>query len=251
MLYVLKVVYQTFFLPPGLFIILFLILAGWLWRRRQRRHATALLTLTLLLYLCSIPFVSAPLVRSLESCHTPPAAVSGDVIIVLGGGATLDTPNLSGQGHLGGHAASRLLTAVQLHHRFQLPIIVSGGQVFAHTGTEADITRRILLDLGVPDSIILVENLSRNTTENAQLSKKIMEQRGLRHPILVTSAFHMPRSVLQFAKAGVDVIPYPSDYQVNVIGSITFFDFVPDAGALSHVSLAFKEYIGLAVVRWY
>ena len=163
----------------------------------------------------------------------------------------MDTPNLSGQGHLSSHAANRLLTAAQLYHKYHLPIIVSGGKVLETTGTEAEIAHHILLNLGIPEDKILVESQSRNTTENALFSKKIMEQRSLSHPILVTSAFHMPRSVLQFAKAGISVTPYPADYQTNVNGQFTMFDFVPSGEALKNMSLSLKEYIGLAAVKWY
>lgn len=251
MLYVIKILYQTFLVPPGLFIILFLALAGWQYRHRQKKIALALVLLTMLFYWSTTSFVADSLIRSLESRYTPPSTVNGDVIVLLGGGATMDTPNLGGQGHLSSYAANRLLTAVQLYNKYHLPIVISGGKVLENTGTEAEIARHILLTLGIPDNQILVENQSRNTTENAQLTKKIMEQHDLRHPILVTSAFHMPRAVLQFEKAGLVVTAYPADYQTNVHGNITAFDFVPSSGALQNLSLATKEYIGLAAVKWY
>ncbi len=251
MLYSLKVIYQTFFVPPGIFLILFLSIVFWLYRRRQKKTATLLLAVTTAFYLCCIHFISDPLIRSLESYHTPPATVNGDVILLLGGGATMDTPNLSGQGHLSSHAANRLLTAAQLYNKYKLPILVSGGKVLASTGTEAEIARLILLDLGIPDTDIIVESQSLNTTQNAQFSKKIMEQHNMSHPILVTSAFHMPRSVLQFEKVGVTVTAYPADYQTNVQQTLTVFDFVPSGSALESLSLSVKEYIGLAAVKWY
>ena len=250
MLYIIKIIYSTFFLPPGIFIIALLCLTIRLFRHR-RKIAAMLLVLTTLFYFSTISVVSDPIIRSLESRHPPEATVSGDVIILLGGGATMDTPNLGGQGHLSSHAANRLLTAAQLYHKYKLPIIVSGGKVLETTGTEAEITRLILLDLGIPDNKILVENQSRNTTENALLSKKIMEQHNVIRPILVTSAFHMPRSVLQFAKAGITVTPYPADYQTNVTSQLTIFDFIPSAEALKNISLSAKEYIGLAAIKWY
>lgn len=250
MLYILKVIYSTFFVPPGIFIILLLALTLRLYRR-QRHSATLLFTFTLFFYLCTIPALGDPLIRSLESRYSPPTAFNGDVIVLLGGGATMDTPNLDSHGHLSGYAANRLLTAAQLYHKYQLPIIVSGGKVLETTGTEAEISRMLLLGLGVPDGNIIVENQSLNTTQNAEYSKKLLDTYGFSRPILVTSAFHMPRAVIQFHKVGVTVTPWPTDYQANVHSKLTWFDFVPASGALTNIALSTKEYLGLAAVKWY
>lgn len=250
MLYVLKVIYSTFFVPPGLFLVLLFVLAAKLYRR-QRESAAILCVITILFYLCTIPAIADPVIRSLESRYLPPAAFSGDVIVLLGGGATMDTPNIEGHGHLCGSAANRLLTAAQLYHKSHLPIIASGGKVLETTGTEAEISRTILLGLGVPADKILVENQSLNTTQNAEFSKRMLDSHGFKQPILVTSAFHMPRAVLQFQKAGVIVTPWPTDYQANVHSLVSWFDFVPSSGALTTIALAVKEYLGLAAIKWY
>jgi uncharacterized SAM-binding protein YcdF (DUF218 family) len=250
MLYVLKVIYSTFFVPPGIFLVLLLALVIRLFRR-QRNSATLLLGFTIFLYLCTISAVADPVIRSLEARYTPPAAFSGDVIVLLGGGATMDTPNIDGHGHLSGYAANRLLTAAQLYHKYKLPILTSGGKVLETTGTEAEISRTILLSLGVPDDKIIVENQSLNTTQNAEYSKKLLDSYGFSQPVLVTSAFHMPRAVLQFHKAGLKVLPWPTDYQANVHSLVSWFDFIPSSGALTNIALSTKEYIGLAAIKWY
>ncbi|WP_333594253.1 hypothetical protein [Anaerospora hongkongensis] len=59
------------------------------------------------------------------------------------------------------------------------------------------------------------------------------------------------RAILQFQKAGVIVIPWPTDYQANVHSLISWFDFVPSSGALTNIALASKEYLGLAAIKWY
>ncbi len=250
MLYVLKVIYATFLIPPGIFLVLLLALVIRLYRR-QRQSALLLLSFTIFFYLCTIPAVADPVVRSLEARYTPPTVFSGDVIILLGGGATMDTPNIDGHGHLSGYAANRLLTAAQLYHKYKLPILTSGCKVLETTGTEAEISRTILLGLGIPDDKIIVENQSLNTTQNAKYSKKLLNSYGLSQPLLVTSAFHMPRAVLQFQKEGVPVTPWPTDYQANVHSLISWFDFVPSSSALTTIALSIKEYLGLAAIRWY
>jgi len=249
-LYLIKFIYQTFLLPPGLFIVLFLFLA-WRIKRKNPGIAQKIGVLTLAFYLFSTPLVGDRLIHSLESRYQPSSPTGGDVIIMLGGGATLDTPNLNGKGHLSGSAANRLLTSLQLYQKLKVPIIISGGKVFQDTGGEAEIARHILIGAGVPAKKILLEDQSLNTTENAQYTKKVLEKHHYRDPILVTSAFHMLRSVEQFAKAGVKVRPYPTDYYTNMEQRFDFHQLIPSAGALDDVSRALKEYLGLLAIKWY
>jgi uncharacterized SAM-binding protein YcdF (DUF218 family) len=249
-LVLIKFLYISFLLPPGLFIAALAWLCVWLHRRRQR-GAGVLAVITILLYAISTPLVGDTLMRSLESRYSPPATVSGDVIVMLGGGATADTPNVHGAGHLMGFAANRLLTAAQLHYLTGAPVIISGGQVFANSGKEAEIGRHILRGLGVDDTKIIVEGQSLNTTDNARFTKQILAERGFVSPVLVTSAFHMERAVQQFAKFDVSVTPYPTDYQTNIRFIFEWNMLWPRADAFYNTQLAVKEYLGLMAVRWF
>lgn len=250
MLVLIKFLYITFLLPPGLFIALLTILCLWLFRRR-RQGAGALAVITGLLYLISTPLAGDWLMRSLESRYQPPPHVTGDVIVMLGGGATADTPNVHGQGHLTGFAANRLLTAAQLHYLTGAPVIISGGQVFANTGKEAEIASHILQGLGIAADKIIVEGQSLNTADNAKYTARILAARGFASPILVTSAFHMERSVAQFAKYQVPVAPYPTDYQTNTRFVFEWYQLWPRADAFYNSQLAVKEYLGLMAVNWF
>ncbi|WP_017812023.1 YdcF family protein [Paenibacillus shenyangensis] len=245
MLYVIKFLY-SFVLPPGLFIILLLAMSIWLWRR-QLRQALILLVMTILLYLSTTGLVSDALIGSLEQRYAPPASIQGDVIVVLGGGATQGTPDIDGQGNLSGAAGNRLITAVRLYRQTGLPIIFSGGQVFADSGNEADIARRQLIGMGIPAKDILAENQSLNTEQNAVNTAALLQQKKWSHPVLVTSAFHMPRSVVEFQRAGLAVQPYPTDYWVSQPEAMYPGKFSPSGGAMSSTSTALKEYLGLLV----
>ncbi|WP_144350993.1 YdcF family protein [Sporomusa termitida] len=250
MLVLIKFLYITFLLPPGLFIAILTMLCLGLYRRRQQ-GAGALAVIAVLLYLISIPLVGDWLMRSLESRYQPPPRISGDVIVMLGGGATADTPNVHGQGHLTGFAANRLLTAAQLHYITGAPVIISGGQVFANTGKEAEIARHILLGLGIAADKIIVEGQSLNTADNAKYTTMILAAEGFTSPILVTSAFHMKRSVAHFAKYQVAVVPYPTDYQTNTKFIFEWHQLWPRADAFYNSQLAVKEYLGLMAVNWF
>jgi len=250
LIYFIKFLYSTFLFPPGSIIIALLLLCVYL-SRRHAGLAKIVIMLTLIFYVTTISLVGDQLIGSLEGQYQPPSDARGDVIIMLGGGATLDTPNVYGQGHLSGFAANRLLTCAQLYHKLNLPILVSGGKVLETTGSEADIAKVILKGLGVPEDKIIVENQSLNTTENAQYTKILLKEYGFIQPILVTSAFHMERSVLQFKKVHLSVIPYPTDYQTNLHSKFQPHQLWPSASALLNVSLALKEYVGILVVKWY
>lgn len=250
LIYFMKFLYSTFLFPPGSIIIALLALAVYLYRR-QPGAAKILVAVTLFFYVFTISFVSDRLIGSLERKYQPPTQVSGDVIVMLGGGATLDTPNVHGLGHLSGFAANRLLTAAQLYHVLHIPIVVSGGKVLATTGSEADIAKVILMGLGVPSEAIIAENKSLNTTENAKFTKIVMQERGFTQPILVTSAFHMKRSIMQFNKVDLAVTPYPTDYQTNLETRFQPHQLWPSAVALVDASLALKEYLGILAINWY
>ena len=243
MIYFLKFL-ASLILPPGIFFVLLTLLTFYLWTR-CRRAAQFLGIVTVCFYLLSTGYVGDHLLLSLEQRYQPPEDVQGDVIIMLGGGATMDSPDIDGVGNLSGSAANRLLTAVRLERRLATPIILSGGQVFADTGREADIAERIARQLGVSPDKIYVENQSLNTRQNAQYVKRIMDENGFTRPILVTSAFHMERSVLNFTRAGVQATPYPADYSVSREIGLYFNKFTPSAGGLTNSCIFFREWLGI------
>ena len=206
----------AFLMPPGIFLLLFFFLSFLLWRKRVKGIAAALFFADIVFYALSTQMVSSALMRNLESAYLPPENPAGDVIVVLGGGATQDTPDMDGRGGLTDGAANRLLTAARLYRRLHVPVLVTGGQVYADSGAEALVARRLLLGLGVPEMDIITETESKTTGQNAQYTAAILKERGLARPLLVTSAFHMKRSVLNFEKQGVAVTPFPTGYRVNV-----------------------------------
>lgn len=127
-------------------------------------------------------------------------------------------------------------------------LITSGnGNLIPGAFREAAWAKTQLLQLNVPDSAILIENNSKNTLENARFSKVLIEQKHLPPPyLLVTSAFHMRRSLMIFKKAGIAVIPYPCNY-VAGRGRIDPAAFMPDAQALFTWNYYVKEVIGYVV----
>ena len=238
-------------LPPGIFIVALFALAWYAWKRRgEQRLAALLFALTFVIYLLCTWFVAERSLGWLEQAYLPPAEPKGDVIIMLGGGAMPDSPDVDGVGALCSSPANRLLTAVRLQRKLGVPILLSGGQVYEDTGAEAKIARRMLIDLGVPEEQILVETRSINTTQNARYSAEILRAHGLTHPILVTSAFHMKRAVLNFEKQGIDVVPYPADYQVTHHPVFHYTKLRPQTEALLDNVTVLQETLRTLVTRY-
>ena len=250
MIYILKFG-AAWILPPGIFILAMIGIAVYLWKKRHQHRAAGLLAaLSLALYLLSIGAVADRLMGSLEQTYEVPAHPEGDVIVMLGGGAIADVQDVDGVGMLAQSPSSRLLTTLRLHRLYNLPILLAGGQVFSDTGSEAEIARRVLRSLGVPGEMIYVETHSRTTGQNARYSAEILRREGFAHPILVTSAFHLPRAVLNFEKEGVAVTPYPTDFWVSGNPQLYALKFAPNASALLTNTVFLQEKLRTFITRY-
>jgi uncharacterized SAM-binding protein YcdF (DUF218 family) len=246
-MFAVKKALAAFLLPPGIFVILLLLSGVWAIVCQKVRSGSLCLLLALLIWLSAIAPVTHSLLRALESPFELPGNLSGDVIIVLGAGNLPGVADLSGKGFPDGETLTRLLTAVRIQQRLQVPVLISSGQVFPNTSAGAVVARRILLDLNIPAEQILIEEKSRDTAENALYSKEICERRGFSHPLLVTSALHMRRALMMFKGAGLEVTPVPAGFKTVDHPSYAWHDFLPGANAMRSAALALHEYLGL----WY
>lgn len=190
------------------------------------------------------------LIRPLENrfpVPRPPAAVDG--IIVLGGAVD---PRLSldrGQPAVN-QAADRLIALPALARRYpgaKLVFTGGSGSLAEPDGREAPVARTLLVEtLGLPADRLLFEGESRNTAENAVLSRRLAAPRAGETWLLVTSAAHMPRAVGVFRAAGWPVLAYPVDFRSRTDGPFLRFDL---RTGLDLVTEAAKEWAGL-VVYW-
>ncbi|MFM7579622.1 MAG: YdcF family protein, partial [Microcystaceae cyanobacterium] len=113
-------------------------------------------------------------------------------------------------------AGDRVLYGAKLYREGQAPwVIASGGRISWLSGgsPEAQDMAELLTFLGVPPDNILQDPLSLNTEQNAKNVQKIVQEKGLKKLLLVTSAFHMTRAQLIFTKLGMDVLPAPTDFR--------------------------------------
>lgn len=196
--------------------------------------------------------VAAPLMRSLESRYAPLSIAEtpqADAVVVLTGMVTplspqRDRPEFSS-------AVDRILAGVDLLKNRKAPLImVTGGSgLLSQLGEpEASVLKTWLMQQGVPETQIIAESNSRNTAENATETAAIAKQRGIKKVILVTSAFHMWRSVLCFEKAGLEVVAFPVDYYIptEFPGVEAVF---PHSAGMTVTSMALKEYAGVIAYR--
>ena len=165
-------------------------------------------------------------------------ASRADAIVILGGGMGANT-NVYKYAEMGG-GADRVWHAARLWKAGKAPVLVASGTGELHS------TVPLLRDLGIPDTAIVVEDKARNTEENAKfVEEKVGEGKRV---LLVTSAWHMRRSMLMFKKyaPNLEIIPAATDYEVLVrIGNgFVLDDLMPSADYLMANSAYFKEYIG-------
>ena len=242
----------SWILPPGIFILMFWGAAWYVWRKyRDRKLALFIFGVTFAFYLLCTAWLADILMGSIEAKYSPPDELSGDVIIMLGGGAIADVPDVDGVGALCAAPANRLLTVARLQKKLNVPVLFSGGQVYADSGAEALIARRVLMSLGVKPEVILIENKSVNTRQNAAYSAKLLQEWGFKKPILVTSAFHMNRAVLNFEQVGLKVVPYPTDYTVSRRPVFHFTKLRPQTEALWDNVTVLQEKLRTLVTRFF
>ncbi len=224
-------------------------LAGGRFSRAGRR--IALLAIVLLLAIGILP-LGAWLIEPLEDRFPPPPeempAPYG--IIVLGGAIDDELGRARNQVSLQ-EGAARLTEAVALARRYpQARIVYTGGSnSLTHAdSTEARDAGKLLAALGVDPARIQLEDRSRNTDENARFTSDQVHPEASQAWLLVTSAWHMPRAMGLFRKAGFNVVAYPVDYRSQGGPGDWRLNGETTRG-LGLFDLAVHEWIGLAAYR--
>jgi uncharacterized SAM-binding protein YcdF (DUF218 family) len=247
-----------FIYPLGLSCVL-LIWAFFLALRRSRLAAIPIVLSLAILAIASNPRISDALFKSLEWQNLPPQELpTADAIVVLGGATrSISPPRVMPD--LNEHG-DRIIYAAKLYKDGKAPLIIlSGGRIqwYGKEESEAKDMARLLELTGVPQEAIIRENKSLNTYENAIFTKKILEAKGLKKILLVTSAFHTPRSLKIFARQGIEAIPAPTDFLISEQKILQhdyslearIFSYLPDAESLYYTNKAIKEYIGTLIYR--
>ncbi len=220
-----------------------------------RRHvqaglALALTALALLAVAATTPLgllLVAPLEDRFPEPPTDLAAPDG--IIVLGSAVYDEISSARGQAVLA--EGDRATEAAILAKRYPAArVVYSGGSgsLIPTVSTEALAAKRLLADLGVDEARVTLEDRSRNTDENARFTAALVHPQPSQRWLLVTSAFHMPRAMGAFEKAGFNVIAFPVGYRTLGGGHGLLWE-TDSARTLRTFEIALREWIGLAAYR--
>jgi uncharacterized SAM-binding protein YcdF (DUF218 family) len=250
-MFVLKQFLKQLILPPVPWMLaLVLVLLFW-----HRPWARKMLFFTL----CGILILHSGLINAwlrypLESRYEPlldpTAAEPYDAIVVLTS-ASIPAGGLAPFPTIDESMFRRLEEAYRLYKIHPKPIVLSGGHVdpFTPDRNENKIGREYLLRWGVPQHHVRGEAKSRDTFESAVEVGKLLKQQKWRRYLLVTSAVHMPRSMLAFAARAPEPIAAPGDFTVRE-RTLSPLDFAPTAAAARSMALTIHEYVGLANYYW-
>ena len=239
------------FSPSNCLLLLSLLGLALAWGKRRRTG----LTLTTIGLLGFVLWGGSPIgsvmIDRLEDRFPQPRTLPDQIagVIVLGGSVDPLLTAYWGQPALNGRA-ERLTEGVALARRYpDAPLAFTGGgplTVNDKPYTEADVAALFFKEQGVTNPIIL-ERHSINTHENATLLAKLLPKDRTGPWILVTSSYHMPRSVGVFRAAGVDILPYPVDYKSIPELSGWWYQI---AGSAESADFAAREWVALLVYYW-
>ncbi|MGE3622427.1 MAG: YdcF family protein [Bdellovibrionales bacterium] len=187
------------------------------------------------------------LLRPLENRFHAVTPEKVDGIVVIGSDESPTLTEIRSQ-PVAREGASRYLKFAALARQYpNAKLVYAGGSpiVAPVPGklTNADVAREAMESIGLPVDRITFEGKSRNTYENAVNAAAIVHPRPDEKWLLVTTAFHMPRAMGCFRKAGWNVYAAPSNYTTTgALNSDLNFDF---AGHLGEMNAAVREYYGL------
>jgi len=223
---------EMFLLPSVFVLVLILIGIILIFRKKRGKLGKILIILGILLYyLFSITPVADLIISPLEKQYQPAQKEElnkADKIVLLLGGKESDVLR-----------ASEVLRLYNL----QSAIIISGRDPLSPKIEEAKEVKDFLVERGIPSENIILEDKSRTTKESAENLKNLVVEEPF---FLVTSAYHMPRSMESFQKMGANPIAAPADFKIKE--SYDILDFFPNAENLRNSDIALHEYFG---ILWY
>jgi len=247
-MFILSKLFTAFVLPPGIFILVLLGAAMW-----AKRFRFFFFLCAIALYSLSTPFLAAKLLSPLETPYRVFNAPlqAPDAVIVLGGGVIQGQPLA-----LPGDGLKRALAGIGLAKTYDVPLVYTGGGDKQLTEAQgfAQSLDAIFTPFGIAFSEtgegfrIILEDRSRDTYENAVLTRALFGETP--RIVLVTSAYHMKRGVTLFEHAGFEVVPYATDFKLDVPHEESWRDYTPSFGNLARSYLALHEYAGmLSLIR--
>lgn len=250
-IYIISKLFTYLVLPPGIFILLFLISAFYV-----KKFKIIFILSALCFYLLSNSYVADFLLNPLETPYNQTLIKEdAQAVIVLAGGNIPGSSNMP----LGSDAYKRAMLGLMIAKSQNLPLLFSGGGVYEkYTEADAfldsmreiaatlDIKMPLAKKLNVKKFSLHVESRSLDTYQNAKFSKEAFGKLGIVQPTiyLVTSAYHMKRAMALYEYFGFNVVPAATDFKISNKPK-DVWDCLPNIGALDKSYTALHEYAGL------
>lgn len=239
----------AFTVAPLTWIILLLFVA--VFSKDENRRKRGLKCSFGLILVFSNGFLFDEMVRLWEVPATPYEDIGKYEYGIVLGGMSVNDEELSRPQVFRG--VDRLVQAIDLYKKGYIKKIIftsGSGRILRPEMKEAIYMKPYILNMGVADSSLIIEGESNNTRENALFTKKIVDSLKLKNDfLLITSAFHMRRSLGCFERAGFNVTPYSTD---RYAGPRKFeFDhlFIPDISILNDWNHLIHEIVGYWVYK--
>jgi len=238
----------AFLTPPGVFVLLLLLLSFRLSKRDEDRRRRIIvragpLLLALALYVLSTPLFARILAFPLEEPFefVLPTPEGGSIVMVPAGGLW----SIGGEVRMGAETLQRFTAGVDAAEHLGCPLLFSGGHPGIATERQvADAVKKAANRLGFRGELV-VEGASRTTWENMKLSAPLVSRSGAKNLIIVTTAYHLKRS-MSFARRflpGMRIIPHPSG-RLSESGGVSAMEFLPSASSLYVSTIMIREALG-------
>ncbi len=235
----------AFLIRPSVWVMLLLLLAIWKYQRNGRKYLVAAFSIFMILG------NNALLQLTLRWWEPLPVELtkSYSQAVVLGGYLSENTLRENALPEFG-ERAERLTHALALYQEGKVKnLIFSGGSggILHEQIAEATVVKSFVQQLGYPISDFIFEDEAINTHENATKSVAFIDKDE--PVVLITSAWHMYRSIACFNKEGIEVIPYPVDYMQSLSPLYPTDYFLPKPAVLWHWEILIKEWVGLLIYK--
>ncbi|CAA6823231.1 MAG: Membrane Protein Functionally coupled to the MukBEF Chromosome Partitioning Mechanism [uncultured Sulfurovum sp.] len=226
--FMLKKMLTVLLMPWSIGIILSLLALFFLYKNNNKKAKSYLLYSILWVSLISWAPFSSLLIKPLEQTYERLENIPDNINYIL---------------LLGGDRDKRTWEALRLYHKILNVKIITSGYALHDKVSEAEKTAIKLLESGIPKERILMQTMAKTTFEEA---KHMQKRVGSEAFILITSAYHMPRSMKLFQKAGLNPIPAPTDFtQHQESGILTTLQ----SRQLNNTEHAWHEYLGMLMYK--
>lgn len=211
------------------------------WRGRLTRALAGLLLLANLAF--ATPFAAGTLRLSLERMLPDTVADAAEAIVVLSG----DIAHTRDAIDLGPLTLERMRVGATLHRATGLPILVTGGVVSRRSSVPVAELMRAAYTTDFGLAVRWVEPMARDTRENAERSAILLRAAGIERVFVVSHAWHLPRALAAFERAGL--APMPAPVRLSPAPDGSFADWVPNPRAALDSWYFLREWAGILVYR--